>query len=190
MRIRPADAIAQSSRVSCTISMMVRTPRPSSPTRQAKAPCELDLRGSVGAVAELVLEALQAERIDLPVRPKSRHQETGQPARRLRQHQERVAHRRRHEPFVAGDAIAFAGRHRRAVVLARTSVPPCFSVMPMPMVTPDFSFQQRKLGSYYARQDLRHHARQQRRRAAASAATAARVIVTGHMCPFSTCATM
>ena len=37
MRIMPADEIAQSSRVSCTISMMVRTPRPSSPTRQAKA---------------------------------------------------------------------------------------------------------------------------------------------------------
>jgi hypothetical protein len=37
MRIKPAEPVAQSSRVSCTISMMVRTPLPSSPTCQAKA---------------------------------------------------------------------------------------------------------------------------------------------------------
>ena len=37
MRMMPAEAMAQSSRVSCTIWMMVRTPLPSSPTRQANA---------------------------------------------------------------------------------------------------------------------------------------------------------
>jgi hypothetical protein len=36
-RMMPADAMAQSSHVSGTMLMMVRTSRPSSPTRQAKA---------------------------------------------------------------------------------------------------------------------------------------------------------
>ena len=43
-----------------------------------------------------------------PSGAKARHEETGQPLLRLRQHQEGVAHRRRHEPFVAGDPIAIA----------------------------------------------------------------------------------
>ena len=65
---------------------------------------ELDLGRGVGAVAELVLEPLEVQPVDRAVRAKARHQEAGEPARRLRQHQEGVAHRRRHEPFVAGDA--------------------------------------------------------------------------------------
>ncbi len=98
---------------------------------------ELDLRRGVGAVAELVLQPLEMQRVDRAVGPKARHEETGQPARRLRQHQERVAHRRRHEPFVAGDRGSRRRRGSARVVLARTSVPPCFSVMPMPSVMPD-----------------------------------------------------
>ncbi len=38
MRDWPAEAMAQSSRVRFTISMMVRTPAPSAPTRSAQAP--------------------------------------------------------------------------------------------------------------------------------------------------------
>ena len=37
MRIWPAEAMAQSRRVRFTISMMVRTPAPSGPTRSAQA---------------------------------------------------------------------------------------------------------------------------------------------------------
>ena len=73
----------------------------------SKGIVELDLGGGVGAVAELVLEALEVQRVDRAVRTKARHEKAGEPARRLRQHQERVAHGRRHEPFVAGDAVAF-----------------------------------------------------------------------------------
>ena len=119
---------------------MVATPRPSSPMAQRVRAVELDLGGGVRAVAELVLQALEAQRVDAAVGQEARHQEAGEPARRLRQHQERVRHRRRHEPLVAGDDV-FAARSRRrrtgsaVVVAARTSVPPCFSVMPMPSVT-------------------------------------------------------
>ncbi len=43
--------------------------------------------------------------VDAAIRREARHEEAGQSALRLREHKERVAHRRRHEPFVPGDAI-------------------------------------------------------------------------------------
>ena len=89
---------------------------------------------------------------------------------------------------MSGDAVTLAIGSAR-VVLARTSVPPCFSVMPMPMVIPDLSLQDRNSGSYW-REPILGMTRASSEGAAASAATAARVMVTGHMCPFSTCATM
>ena len=66
---------------------------------------ELDLRRGVGAVAELVLQPLEAEAVALAVADQARHQEARKPLLGLRQHQEGVRHRRRHEPFVAGQAI-------------------------------------------------------------------------------------
>ena len=71
---------------------------------------ELDLGRRVGAVAELVLEALETQGVDRAVRAEARHQEAREPACGLSQHQEEVAHRRRHEPLLAGDQIAVAGR--------------------------------------------------------------------------------
>ena len=93
------------------------------------------------------------QRVDAAVGQEARHQEAGEPARRLRQHQEGVAHGRRHEPLVAGDRgirrpARRCRRARPSSSLARTSVPPCFSVMPMPMVTPRFSAAGAKLLSY------------------------------------------
>ena len=104
------------------------------------APIELDLRGGVGAVAELVLQPLKPHAVAGCRRGRKRGtRKQDSPSRRLRQHQEGVRHRRRHEPFVAGEAIeAVAGALGPGRVGA-TSVPPCFSVMPMPRVTPAFS---------------------------------------------------
>jgi hypothetical protein len=53
----------QSRRVWATISMIVRTPRPGLADELAPGLVELDLARGVGAVAELVLQALQAERV-------------------------------------------------------------------------------------------------------------------------------
>ena len=52
--------------------------------------------------------------VDRSIRLEARHEKTGQAFVGLRQHQERIAHRRRHEPFMPGDAIglAVAGRAR------------------------------------------------------------------------------
>ncbi len=71
---------------------------------------ELDLGRCVRAIAELVLQALQAQCVDGSIGRKAGHQETGEPLRRLRQHQQAVAHGRRHEPLVADDGVALARR--------------------------------------------------------------------------------
>ena len=105
---------------------------------------ELDLAGGVGAVAELVLQALQAEAVALAVGRPAREEEAGDAAVGLGEDEEGVAHRRRHEPLVAGQLVLGAGAAavraaRATVVLARTSVPPCFSVIPIPARAPRFS---------------------------------------------------
>ena len=64
-----------------------------------------DLTGGVGVVAELVLEPLQEHSVAGAVGQDARQHEAGQPARGLREHQEDVAHRRRGEPLVAGQAV-------------------------------------------------------------------------------------
>ena len=94
--------------------MIVRTPWPSSPTSQADRVVELRLAAGVAAVAQLVLEALDAERVAGAVRQHPGHQEARQPGRRLGQHQEQVAHRRAGEPLVPAQPVrAVAGWRSR-----------------------------------------------------------------------------
>ena len=78
-RIRDADPRTQSSRVAATISMIVGTPRPSSPRRRARRAPELQLRGCVRAVAELVLEPLDGERVARAIGQHAGNDEAGQP---------------------------------------------------------------------------------------------------------------
>lgn len=70
----------------------------------------LDLGGGVGAVAELVLEPLQVHAVALPAGQDARQEEAGEPSRGLRQDEEDVAHRRRAEPLVAGQAVGPVAR--------------------------------------------------------------------------------
>ena len=90
---------------------------------------ELDLAGGVRAVAELVLEPLDLDRVALAVGGEARHQKAGEPALGLGEDEERVAHRRRHEPLVAGErvlgarAAAVQRRRRRWCWRARPSRP-------------------------------------------------------------------
>src|SRR3546814_8889950 len=74
----------------------------------AVRPLQLDLRGGIGAVAELLLQALQAQRVYRAVGQEARHQETGEPALRLGQHEEAVAHWRGEEPLVADQDVRLA----------------------------------------------------------------------------------
>ena len=50
---------------------------------------KLDFRRCVRLVAELVLQLPEMQAVDAAVRPEARHEETGQPAVGLRQHQKR-----------------------------------------------------------------------------------------------------
>ena len=73
-----------------------------------------DLRRGIGLVAHLVLEPHDLHRIALAIRRPARHQETGKPAFGIGQRQECVAHRRRAEPFVAGQRVGAVGVLRGA----------------------------------------------------------------------------
>jgi hypothetical protein len=66
---------------------------------------ELGLGGGIGAVAELVLQPHEMNAVRLAIGEQARHEETRQAVRRLAQHQKSVAHRRGHEPLVAGQVI-------------------------------------------------------------------------------------
>ena len=96
----------QSSRVAVTISMIVAMPRPGSPISQAVAPVVLDLGGGVRPVPQLVLQALDAQRVPAAVGQHARQQEARQALGCLREDQEQVAHRRRAEPLMAGQQVA------------------------------------------------------------------------------------
>ena len=112
-RISAVEPSTQSSRVWLTISRIVRTPRPSSPTSSATRAVERDLRRGVRAVAELVLEPLDPE-----ARLRRASEEAREPGRRLREHEERVAHRRRAEPLVPVEHPGVTGRPRGRLVRA------------------------------------------------------------------------
>ena len=73
-----------------------------------------------------------------------------------------------------------------SVMLARTSVPPWRSVMPMPRVAPFFSHHGSGRGSY-SRVWILGSQRSSKLGSARSAPMQACVMVTGHMCPLSAC---
>src|SRR5579871_763865 len=73
------------------------------------------------------------------------------------------------------------------VVLALTSEPPCFSVIPMPSSTPDFSLGGTKRGSYV--DDIMRGSHSAARSGSSrNEATAENVIDIGQVCPASFCA--
>src|SRR5262249_31754496 len=66
---------------------------------------ELGLARGVGAIAELVLEPLEMDRVALAIRGPAGHEKATRATARLREHQEGVAHRRRHDPLAAARAV-------------------------------------------------------------------------------------
>ena len=111
---------------------------------QAHRPVELDLGRRVRAVAQLVLEPLDAEDVAHAAGQHPRHEEAGQPlversAPGMGEHEEAVRHRRGAEPLVPRELVAVAAHVLAGVVPARTSEPPCFSVIAMPISALPFS---------------------------------------------------
>ena len=83
-------------------------PLPSSPTRSHRRPTNSTSEDALERLPSLSFSRWNWIALTEPSGAKARHEETGQPVIGLRQHQERVAHRRRHEPFMPGDAIGVA----------------------------------------------------------------------------------
>ena len=92
--------------------MIAGTPLPSSPTSLRLRAEKRHLRRGVGAVAQLILQPLDADGVEAAIGAEARQQETGQPFRRLRKNKEGIAHRRRHEPFMPGDGIEAVAAER------------------------------------------------------------------------------
>ncbi len=107
-RIPAAVPMTQSSRVWPTISMIVGTPAAGLADELRPGAVQLDLARRVGAVAELVLQALQVHGVAGAVGQDARQREARQALGRLRQDEEEVAHRRRAEPLVAGQDVLAA----------------------------------------------------------------------------------
>ncbi|MNG99025.1 hypothetical protein D3C79_581850 [compost metagenome] len=70
-----------------------------------QGPAELDFAGGIGAVAELVLQALDVELVAVVIRAMTGQQEAAEALVGLRQGEERIAHRRRTEPLVPDQLI-------------------------------------------------------------------------------------
>jgi hypothetical protein len=128
MRISAAEPSMQSRRVSITMSRIVAMPRPSSPTRVARAPWNSTSEEALDQSPSLSFKRISVNGVLRTVGQATRQQEAGQTARRLREHEEAVGHRRGEEPLVARQRVVVAtegfgaGRvraHVRAALLLR-----------------------------------------------------------------------
>ena len=190
-RMPAAVPMTQSRRVWPTISMIVGTPRPGSPTIRAQAPSSSISLDAFERLPSLSFRRWMWKALRVPsgrIRGSAKHD---RPSGGLREHEEQVAHRRRAEPLVAGERVlaarpAAAVRAARAtVVFARTSEPPCFSVIAIPHSA--LALPATSSGSYVVAVSRGSHSAASSG-CARSAGTAANVIVIGQAKPPSGCA--
>ena len=141
--MRPADAPMQSKRVRLTISIIVGTPRPSSPISQPCAP-----RNSTSLEALDLLPILSFKRITFSAffvpsgnqRGTAKHDTPAVVCASIKNTSHMGADKNHLCPtseYICPAPGWFTGV--AIVLLARTSEPPCFSVMPMPTVMDCFS---------------------------------------------------
>ena len=126
LRMPVAEPSTQSSRVWLTISMIVGTPRPSSPSMRAQAPSNSTSLEALERFPSLSFRRWRWNRLRVPSGQDARQHEARQAAVGLRQHEEHVAHRRRAEPLVAGDLVFRA----RSAAVQRHGRPWCWRARP------------------------------------------------------------
>ncbi len=187
MRISAADIITQSRRVQLTISMMVFTPRPSGPTSQATVPSNSGSQEALERLPSFSFRRWTRKVLRVPsgrirgTRKQDRPPGACASTRKTSHMGAEVNHLWPRRVYTPGSAVGQA-----AVVLVRTSEPPCFSVIPMPASRPRFSVGTRSPGSY-SRLVSRGSYTLARSGWARSAGTAAYVIDVGQPCPASVC---
>ena len=141
-RIPPAAPIAQSRRVWLTISMIVGTPRPSSPTSWAQAPSNSTSELALDRFPSLSLRRCRRSALRSPsgVQRGMRKQESPPSACASTRNTSHIGAEKNHLwPVISYSAPGPPlSRGRATVTLARTSEPPCFSVIPIPASAPSF----------------------------------------------------
>ncbi len=139
-RISPAEPTTQSRRVAATISMMVRTPRPSSPTSRAQVPSNSTSADALDRLPSLSFSRWIRNTLRVPSGSTrgTRKQLSPPGARASTRKPSDIGAEQNHLCPVSRYAPSPDSGSAR-VVLDRTSLPPCFSVMPIPKSTPAFS---------------------------------------------------
>ena len=138
-----AEPSTQSSRVWLTISMIVGTPAPSSPTSQAEAASNSTSLEAFERLPSLSFSRWMRKRLRSPsgVQRGKRKQERPPSAWASTRKASHIGADMNHlwpvSSYSAPGPPPFTAR--AIVVLARTSVPPCFSVIPIPARAPRFS---------------------------------------------------
>ena len=138
MRISAAEPSMQSRRVSMTISMMVATPRPSSPTRQACAPVNSTSLEAFDPSPSLSFSRISRNAFRSPSSRRRGIRKQLSPAGACASTR-KPSHIGAEKNHLCPTSTYASPRGVAVVVLARTSDPPCFSVMPMPRVMPALS---------------------------------------------------
>ncbi|VTM87926.1 Uncharacterised protein [Raoultella ornithinolytica] len=99
---------------------------------------EFNFAAGIRAVAELIFQPPQMQRIALTVGKQTGHEKAGETFRRLSENQVRIALRNREKPFVTDQMIKAFGSFFRPGGIDQDIRSPCFSVIPMPISTPRF----------------------------------------------------
>ena len=175
---------AQSSRVSVTMSMMVFTPCPGSPTISASTPSNSTSEEALERLPSFSLSRWNSSPLLVPsdrMRGTRKHDRPSAACASIRKASLIGADMNHLWPVSFQKPLPVRSAR---LVLARTSVPPCFSVMPMPSVSPVLSAGALCEGSYLRLMTRGAHSRNSVG-LAITAASEALVMVIGHRCPVS-----
>ena len=180
----PAEDSAQSSRVSVTMSRMVRMPWPSSPSRKPNVSENSTSLEAFERLPSLSFKRWKRSPLSVPSSRMrgTRKQLSASPVLASMMKASDIGAERNHlwptSRYIPSPTFSAVER------LARTSVPPCFSVIPMPSVMPVFCIAAFWLESYLRATILGSQLRSMRGEAMIGA-TEALVMVIGHRCPLS-----
>jgi hypothetical protein len=136
-RISAADPTTQSRRVWLTISRMAASPLPGSPTGQPAAPSSSTSAEALARLPSLSLSRWRWKRLRVPSgRTRGTRKQVNPAGAWARTRKASLIGAEQNHLCPVSSHIPSAPAGAAVVVLARTSLPPCFSVMAMPHSAP------------------------------------------------------
>ncbi len=138
-RISPAEPSTQSSRAAATASSTVATPRPSSPTRRAQVPANSASAVALDRLPSLSLSRWSRTALRVPsASTRGTRKQVGPPGARASTRKPSDIGAEQNHLCPVSSYVPSSASGRADVVVARTSLPPCFSVTAVPNSTPAF----------------------------------------------------